>query len=127
VGNQAHLLCFVKSTVYWFTGHSCGKLLRCYFHNPLIAFPNSEEIVLFGIWYICVPVYLHNLQCSICDRKCDILQKWIQPDTATFTCQLIVLLVVQPVVNIPKLWRDYFVFFFFCGILGSSMSLWFIV
>ena len=51
--------------------------------------------------------------------------KWIQPNTATVSCQLIVLLVVQPVADIPKLWRDYFVIF--CGILGSSMSLWFIV
>jgi hypothetical protein len=28
------------------------KLLRCYLHNPLIAFPNSEEMDLLGIWYI---------------------------------------------------------------------------
>jgi hypothetical protein len=28
------------------------KLLRCYLHNPLIAFPISEEMDLLGIWYI---------------------------------------------------------------------------
>ena len=52
-------------------------------------------------------------------------KKWIQPDTATFSCQLIVLLVAQPVANIPKFWRDWFVFF--CGTLSPSISLWFIV
>jgi hypothetical protein len=52
VGNQAHLLCFVKSTVYWFTGCGCVKLLRCYLHNPLIAFRNSKEMDLLGIRYI---------------------------------------------------------------------------
>ena len=78
-----------------------------------------------GYMVYCVPVYLHKLQCCIYDEKCDILKMWIQPDTATFSCQLIVLLDEQPVANIPKFWRDSLVFF--CGTLSFGISLWFIV
>jgi len=39
------------------------KLLRCYLHNPQIAF------LILNVWfvgYMVYWVYLHNLQCSVC-------------------------------------------------------------
>jgi hypothetical protein len=57
-----------------FTACGCVKLLRCYLLNPQIAFLILKR---FFCWYMVhwVPVYLHNLWCSICGGKCDILQK----------------------------------------------------
>src|SRR5882762_2011370 len=41
--------------------------------QPTDSISNSEE--MFFVWYAVnlVPVYLHNLQCSICGRKCDVI------------------------------------------------------
>jgi hypothetical protein len=43
--------------------------------QPTESISNSEEMIF--VWYAVnwVPVYLHNLQCSICGRKCDVLKK----------------------------------------------------
>ena len=42
--------------------------------QPTDSISNSEE--MFFVWYAVnlVPVYLHNLQCSICGRKCDVIE-----------------------------------------------------
>ena len=108
--------------IYWLWLCEAAKML---FAQPIDSILTFWRGGFVGYMVHCVPVYLHNLQCSICDEKCDIFKMWIQSDTATFSCQLIVLLEAQPVANIPKFWRDCFVFF--CGTLDFRISLWFIV
>jgi len=85
---------------YWFTACGCVKLLRCYLHNPQIAF-----LILKRLFWV-------NLWC-IYGGKCDILQKMNSASYICATCcQYFGVLKGTS--------------FCFCGPLGSSIFPWFI-
>ena len=91
-----------------YTAGGCMKLLRCYLHNPQIAF------LILNVWFVgymvyWVPVYLHNLQCSVCGEDAIFWKNEFsltQPQLAV-SCYNI----AQPVTNILAVWRDHFALF----------------
>ena len=108
--STSSLLCQIHCImIYWLWLCEAAKMLFAQLIDSILKFWRDGIV---GYMVHCVPAYLHNLQCNICDEECDILKMWIQSDTATSTCKLIGLLDAQPVANVPKFWRDCFVFFF---------------